>query len=42
MYTTQSHIIIVIAGNIETTKTVGRSPAAKQILVLWVYITSVG
>jgi len=30
----QSDIIVVTAGNIETTKTVDRSPAAKQILVL--------
>jgi len=30
----QSHIIVVIGGNIETTKTVDRIPATKQILVL--------
>jgi len=34
METTQLNIIVVIAGNIETTKIVDRSPAAKQILVL--------
>jgi len=34
MQTTLSDIIVVIAGNIETTKTVDRSLAAKQILVL--------
>jgi len=34
MQTTQWDIIVVIAGNIETTKTVDQSLAAKQILVL--------
>ena len=33
----QSDIIVVIGDNIETTKTVDRSPATKQILVLYGY-----
>jgi len=37
MQTTQSDIIIVIGSNIETTKILDRRPAAKHILVLWMY-----
>ena len=37
MQTTHSDIVVVIAGNIETTKTVDQSLAAKQILYLWAY-----
>jgi len=33
MQSTHSDIIVIIAANIETTKTVDRSPAAKQMLV---------
>jgi len=33
MQSTHSDIIVIIAANIEKTKTVDRSPAAKQMLV---------